>query len=115
MYTCWGCRERFERDDGEWFCPPCMPKWDAGEIEVNVYTIAGETATKGYAGYNHGLGIEIQNKGHWQHEVNKRGLRTVEIGEVAANNKHKRTEALNQARTEVRQVVEKSLRQHKVK
>lgn len=103
MYTCWGCHNEFKRNNGDYFCPTCLPKRLRGEIDVTIMIGSGDTTTKGYAGYNNGLGIEIKNKAHWKHEVQKRGLRTVETGELQAISKQRTTESQQAVRRNIKQ------------
>lgn len=38
----------------------------------------GDTATRGYAGFNHGLDVEVKNKGEWKQVAKEKGLRPVD-------------------------------------
>lgn len=76
--NCWECYTEFERGKkGAFFCRTCNPKYNHGDIVIEVHSTPGITATKGYSGYNRGLGEVVQNKEHYDHLVKSKGLLNV--------------------------------------
>lgn len=69
---CSHCEER--RKESYMFCDVCNnPLWEP----INI-SFSGDTQTSGYAGYNEGLGVTIENKGHYDQVLKEKGLRRMD-------------------------------------